>query len=768
MEWSPTAVSGPDGKFTINDLCTLGMKLTARKDGYESDSHEYIVSAGSSVSIVMYKLGEYIVSAGRSVSIHMYKLYEYIVSAGRSVSILMYKLGEYIVSAGSSVSILMYKLGEYIVSAGSSVSIDMYKLGEYIVSAGSSVSIVMYKLCEYIVSAGRSVSIHMYKLGEYIVSAGRSVSILMYQLGEYIVSAGRSVSILMYQLGEYIVSAGRSVSILMYQLGEYIVSAGRNVSMLMYKLGEYIVSAGRSVSTLMYKLCEYIVSAGRSVSILMYQLGEYSVSAGSSVSMLMYKLCEYIVSAGRSVSMLMYKLGEYIAIAGRSVSMLMYKLCEYIVSAGSSVSMLMYKLGEYIVSAGRSASMLMYKLCRQKCQHAHVQTSEYIVSAGRSVSILMYQLGEYSVSAGRSVSIDMYKLEKPVFTEEPLSAAVFEGGRVKLSCKATAEPPVTQYDWFKDGNILTTEFTTSGSDLEMFPATMDNAGQYVCRATSPGGKVFSRTADIIVKGADATDTCDENPQDLVVELPPTCRLTVGGASVTSVNVGRCSKEPCATKAAPDKTGLCCGPSSTRQLHVECAGFNYDVNQVVACGCAECDNDNQVTVTGEVLTGGVSSSGVYAFYDGQRYGVSDDRFTFEATPQAGHISFQVKSSSFMPRQVTLDVMPGVTEMFVDVSLTPKPTPKVVDPKAGGELAVESGLPTAVSVTIPPNSFQDENGDPVSGDVNVYLTFADPRQPDGLDSAPGELLSSTKRARLACCRRLVSLHWWLKIPTAMRYM
>ena len=222
----------------------------------------------------------------------------------------------------------------------------------------------------------------------------------------------------------------------------------------------------------------------------------------------------------------------------------------------------------------------------------------------------------------------------------------------------------------------------------------------------------------------------------MVELPPTCRLTVDGTSVTSVNVGRCTKEPCATKANPDKTGLCCGPSRTRQLHVECAGFNYDVNQVVACGCTECDNDNQVTVTGEVITGGASSSGVYAFYDGQRHYVSANRFTFEATPQAGHISFQVKSSSFMPRQVTLDVMPGVTEMFVDVLLTPKPTPKIVDPKAGGELAVESSLPTAVSVTIPPNSFQDKNGDPVSGDVNVYLTFADPRQPDGLDSAPGE--------------------------------
>ena len=78
------------------------------------------------------------------------------------------------------------------------------------------------------------------------------------------------------------------------------------------------------------------------------------------------------------------------------------------------------------------------------------------------------------------------------------------------------------------------------------------------------------------------------------------------------------------------------------------------------------------------------------------------------------------------------------MFVDVSLVAKPTANVVDTSTGADLAIDSpvGLPTAVSVSIPSNSFQDENAETVSGDVNIYLTFADPRQPDGLDSAPGE--------------------------------
>ena len=62
-EWTPSAVSGSDGRFTISGVCVDGLKLTARKDGYESVSREYSVRAGSSVSVVMYTLGEYVVSS---------------------------------------------------------------------------------------------------------------------------------------------------------------------------------------------------------------------------------------------------------------------------------------------------------------------------------------------------------------------------------------------------------------------------------------------------------------------------------------------------------------------------------------------------------------------------------------------------------------------------------------------------------------------------------------------------------------------------------
>ena len=56
-EWIASAVSGSDGRFTISGVCVAGLKLTARKGGYESVLQEYSVTSGSSVMVVMWKLG---------------------------------------------------------------------------------------------------------------------------------------------------------------------------------------------------------------------------------------------------------------------------------------------------------------------------------------------------------------------------------------------------------------------------------------------------------------------------------------------------------------------------------------------------------------------------------------------------------------------------------------------------------------------------------------------------------------------------------------
>ena len=241
--------------------------------------------------------------------------------------------------------------------------------------------------------------------------------------------------------------------------------------------------------------------------------------------------------------------------------------------------------------------------------------------------------------------------------------------------------------------------------------------------------------------ASAPDSCDEPPNDHMVALPPTCTVTVAGVSRKSVNVRRCNRVPCVTQTSTRYEKLCCLPSSTRQLQVDCAGFSYKINQVLSCSCVECVNVYHVMVTGVVSAGGAPTSQVYIFVNNRaRTNVPEytlSSFSFEATPSTGRIVFQVVSFAFMPQLVTLDVAEGVTEIYAEIILQSKGVANVIDPGVGGQIdVVTPGMSSAVSVNIPSNSFQDKNGDDIFGDVYVYLSFSDPRLLDGLSGAPGQ--------------------------------
>ena len=237
-------------------------------------------------------------------------------------------------------------------------------------------------------------------------------------------------------------------------------------------------------------------------------------------------------------------------------------------------------------------------------------------------------------------------------------------------------------------------------------------------------------------GESASDTCDGEPEEFEIKLPPTCTDVASGK--TSVNIGRCNNFPCITRSSSVSRNKCCLPSGTSPVQVHCDGTSFKINQVTSCACAECANDDIVLVNGAVKAGGAATHTAYVMKDGIRNNVRDGQFSFETVPQAGRIVFQVQSDTFMPQLVTLDVVEGVTEMYVEVSLTPKGIPHVVNAGTGAQLdVVTPGMSSAVSVRIPPNSFQDKTGNEVSGDVDVFLTFADPRLPDGISSAPGHV-------------------------------
>ena len=295
---------------------------------------------------------------------------------------------------------------------------------------------------------------------------------------------------------------------------------------------------------------------------------------------------------------------------------------------------------------------------------------------------------------------------------------------------------------------------------------MRKNNKLVLSCVFPGVRVLSRflymSTSLVFNTfseASAVDTCAETPIDLVVDMLPTCTITIAGTTSSSFNVRRCNNILCVTHTSTSAISMCCLPTNTHQQQVDCAGFSYPIFQIDSCGCGVCPQDNHVTVNGVVHGSGAPIADVHIMHGGIRYEVEDDLFSFEAIPEAGRIVFRVKSDAFMPQLVTLDVSEGVTQMYADVTLTPKGTPNVVSAETGGELDVATtGMSSAASVNIPPNSFQDANGDPVTGDVNVFLSYADPRVPVvGLGSAPGQFTyqDSEGETRLLETRGVITL-------------
>ena len=74
----------------------------------------------------------------------------------------------------------------------------------------------------------------------------------------------------------------------------------------------------------------------------------------------------------------------------------------------------------------------------------------------------------------------------------------------------------------------------------------------------------------------------------------------------------------------------------------------------------------------------------------------------------------------------------------MQLTPKPEPVVVHSTQGATVDVGQSPVTSPSlqISIPPNVFADGDGNLVQGDVNVFVSYSDPRVENGLSASPGE--------------------------------
>ncbi|XP_072047814.1 cartilage intermediate layer protein 1-like [Amphiura filiformis] len=111
--------------------------------------------------------------------------------------------------------------------------------------------------------------------------------------------------------------------------------------------------------------------------------------------------------------------------------------------------------------------------------------------------------GEQSVlttvvdSITSTADITMNRMELPMIVDNPRSKMRAVGESVAFCCSATASPPITQYEWFRKGDILEGPGTNT-STLILTELDLDDSGAYRCRVTNKAGSVYSDEATLTV------------------------------------------------------------------------------------------------------------------------------------------------------------------------------------------------------------------------------------------------------------------------------
>ena len=216
-----------------------------------------------------------------------------------------------------------------------------------------------------------------------------------------------------------------------------------------------------------------------------------------------------------------------------------------------------------------------------------------------------------------------------------------------------------------------------------------------------------------------------------------------------MDTGRCASDKCAVRNSDELTGnpLCCGQVATEVIEAECEGWVFRTRKITACGCIECPDGDEIIIDGEVYVedGDEVTERLELKIEGLQGSTSltvhGAKFRIEDIPSQEVVTFKYTSKTseqYLGTVVVLHVVPGVQSYNVEVQLTTKPEPVIVDPGQGATIYVGQSPVTspAVQISIPPHAIVDVDGNAVQGDVNVFVSFSDPRVENGLSGSPGE--------------------------------
>eukprot|EP00058_Branchiostoma_floridae_P022936 XP_002608426.1 hypothetical protein BRAFLDRAFT_96564 [Branchiostoma floridae] len=352
-----------------------------------------------------------------------------------------------------------------------------------------------------------------------------------------------------------------------------------------------------------------------------------------------------------------------------------------------------------------------------------------------------------------SVRVNMSAIVPPVIDQHPQSKKRIAGQDVTFCCAAHGNPPISSYEWFKDGLVLDEAVYNYDETLTITALTVGDSGNYRCRANSDAGAKYSDEATLNVE-ADSMTSCATEPEQNVISLPDDC--VQEDTNSTGYDIGACGGDDCVgdlgedDKACVDTMRFCCVTTSTETRTVQCSGYSLNVTVTTECGCGSCVKTSTKRIQGRAY--GVNrtdnaSTEVPLKYgpvikDGQVVDITSEtgifEFTIETTASKIALTFRDNFKKLVTSTRVLSLTDSDTLDFdVVMKLRPPPVTLMSSQNNVIDLGTVEGEEPLAELDIPANSLFTADGEMFSGEVKASVSFIDPRNPDDFELIQGEL-------------------------------
>ncbi|XP_046897760.1 cartilage intermediate layer protein 1 [Hypomesus transpacificus] len=341
------------------------------------------------------------------------------------------------------------------------------------------------------------------------------------------------------------------------------------------------------------------------------------------------------------------------------------------------------------------------------------------------------------------LSVQLQRAEKLHVLNNPESKSRRVGQTAAFCCKVAGSPEPEQYKWFHNGNLLE---KNTDSTLVLRELSLDQAGQYYCRASGPAGAIKSKAATLTILGQNEP-SCHPLPESHLIRLPHDCYQNASASLY--YDVGKCPTASCNGQLdkgirCKDSVAYCCGVSKMEERQLTCQGYKLPIMVVTTCGCQKCV-ETRALVRGRAVaadTGEPMRFG-HIYMNGVRVSRTGYKGTFSIQVPPETERLVVTFVDHMQKFVnTTKVLPFNTRggaVYHEIRLLRKKAPVTISSIETNtlDLGEVEGQDPMASIQIPPNSFYKQNGEVFVGNVQASVTFLDPRDLSTATAAQSDL-------------------------------